>query len=87
MSKTLHNKTPMAKVLACKKASKDYRKLCQLAKPTMKKGDDLKLRSAFRLALAYYKEKQYGSKNAYGIHLGAAAVLLIPVLSHSGVLQ
>lgn len=65
MSKTLHDKTPMVEVLAYKKASKDYRKLCQLAKPTMKKGDDLKLKSAFRLALACYKEKQHEAKNAY----------------------
>jgi GTP diphosphokinase / guanosine-3',5'-bis(diphosphate) 3'-diphosphatase len=52
---------PKTKVTAHEKAAKNYRKLFQLAKPTMKKGDNLKLRKAFLLALESYKEKQDAS--------------------------
>lgn len=65
MPKTLHNKTPQIEVSAHEKAANSYRKLFQLAKPTMKKGDNLKLRKAFLLALECYKEKQYSSKNVH----------------------
>jgi GTP diphosphokinase / guanosine-3',5'-bis(diphosphate) 3'-diphosphatase len=57
---------PKTRVTAHEKAAKTYRKLFQLAKPTMKKGDNLKLRKAFLFALESHKEKQDVSRNTYG---------------------
>jgi GTP diphosphokinase / guanosine-3',5'-bis(diphosphate) 3'-diphosphatase len=47
------------------KMSKKYRMLYQLAKPTMKPGDDVNLRKAFRLARAAYQENPYKEPTAY----------------------
>jgi GTP diphosphokinase / guanosine-3',5'-bis(diphosphate) 3'-diphosphatase len=54
---------PKIKVTAHAKAAKNYRKLFQLARPTMKKGDSLKLRRAFLFALTCYEEKKDGAKH------------------------
>lgn len=47
------------------KVYKKYQLLYQLAKPTMKPGDDINLKKAFRLALAAYQEAPYRGTAAY----------------------
>lgn len=69
MSKTLHGITPTAEMLAYEDASKKYRALYQLAKPTMKRGDASKLKIAFHFALAADQKKKYW---AAGINISQA---------------
>jgi len=61
MSRTLHDRTPSEEVSAYEEASQNYhyRKLYQLAKPTMKQGDEEKLKRAFHFALTAKQQQQY----------------------------
>ncbi len=69
MSKTLHERTPAAAMLAYEEAAKQCCKLYQLAKPTMKRGDGQKLKKAFQLALAADQKKKYW---AAGVNIAQA---------------
>jgi len=64
MPNPLYEQAHITEALTHKEASDKYRKLYQLAKPTMKQGDDLKLKKAFRFALAADQKKQYWKEGA-----------------------
>jgi guanosine-3',5'-bis(diphosphate) 3'-pyrophosphohydrolase len=64
VSKTLYHNPPRPEVSAYEKTSKNYRKLYQLVKHTMRPGDSSKLKKAFHIALAAYQEHQHWGKDS-----------------------